>query len=415
MGDSSIDKDWHLPDEDAFADMRNTLERAGLTVPVLPSNLLAGLRRSVRGWAWGTDPELSPWSVYSINGELFPSPIPLCLEHGRPDFWMFGHRGYGVNSMGAGLLARQGPLFVFQQHPLGGGYMDPELTTARLNAASMVWAETAARLETMPPSDLRVAVWFSAFRNIADVWIRSPESEEADQDRLVPRGWRSLLKGPPEHRMALLRLLRLDDDPVLALAAEHLLGLLEWRWQAPSPSTERSDLDLPAVEYEEGESLRRRGVRPLEEPQIIQPRPPGDDPDSRVGLDELVEAILHPHYSDGADWTYWRRLVDLSCVVFGLEGRTRHLEEALRNIRATIVPMSDYLEVPREVAAGFRAIPHYYERTSALKEQMMQLQREFFRGVLLALDPDIERKSTTVGRLRQLGLPERNVTDWDLY
>ena len=142
---------------------------------------------------------------------------------------------------------------------------------------------------------------------------------------------------------------------------------------------------------------------------------PPDEPDAVIGLDELVEAILLPHYDSHSDWTYWHRFVDLACVVFGLEGRTRWLQMAMEDIPSKLLPMEGAMEVPREVGQAYGTIRDIHERLGAARQQMQQLQREFFRGLLLSIDPKIERRTTTVGRLRQLGLPERTYHNWDDY
>lgn len=141
-----------------------------------------------------------------------------------------------------------------------------------------------------------------------------------------------------------------------------------------------------------------------------------DEPETVIGLDELVHAILLPNFDSDADWTYWRRLVDLTCVVFGLEGRTEWLRRAIGEIPSAVLPMfHGYMEVPEEIGAGLWGIADVSQRIKSIQEQMMELQREFFRGVLLAIDPTIERRSTTVGRLRELGLGERTYPDWDNF
>ena len=140
-----------------------------------------------------------------------------------------------------------------------------------------------------------------------------------------------------------------------------------------------------------------------------------DEPETVIGLDELVHAILIPNFDSDADWTYWRRLVDLTCVVFGLEGRTEWLRRAIGEIPSAVLPMHDYLEVPKEIGAGWWGIADVSQRINSIQGQMIELQREFFRGVLLAIDPTIEHRTTTVGRLRELGLGKRTYRDWDNF
>jgi len=146
----------------------------------------------------------------------------------------------------------------------------------------------------------------------------------------------------------------------------------------------------------------------------VHDAPIPDDPETVIGLDELVHAILIPNFDRNADWAYWRRFVDLTCVVFGLEGRTESLQLAIKeNHASAVLPMDGHMEVPEEIAAGMRGIAHVDRRIEFIQGQMKELQREFFRGVLLAIDPTIEHRRTTVGRLRELGLGERTYPDWD--
>ena len=141
-----------------------------------------------------------------------------------------------------------------------------------------------------------------------------------------------------------------------------------------------------------------------------------DEPETVIGLDELVHAILIPNFDSDADQAYWRRLVDLTCVVFGLEGRTEWLRRAIGEIPSAVLPMfHGYMEVPEEIGAGLWGIADVSRRIKSIQGQMMELQREFFRGVLLAIDPTIEHRRTTVGRLRDLGLGERTYRDWDEF
>ena len=141
-----------------------------------------------------------------------------------------------------------------------------------------------------------------------------------------------------------------------------------------------------------------------------------DEPETVIGLDELVDAILIPNFDRNADWAYWRRFVDLTCAIFGLEGRTESLQLAIReNHASAVLPMDGHMEVPEEIAAGMRGIAHVDRRIEFIQGQMKELQREFFRGVLLAIDPTIEHRRTTVGRLRELGLGERTYPDWDNF
>ena len=228
MDEMIFQPDWGDVDGTAFDDMLLTLTEVGLSVPFVPAWAEASLRRSDFGWAWGTDARISPWAVYSLVGDLFPSPLPGLLEADQPDFWMFGHRGYGINSCGAGLLVRQGPLLLIQQHLWGGGYMDNDWATAALNEATELWAGTASYLGAMPPSDLRVAVLFCGYRGMVELWVRDhAASQQLDHfaEVRVP-GWRALWSLANNDEPRALFDLHLHEDEAVVIAAQHLTSLL---------------------------------------------------------------------------------------------------------------------------------------------------------------------------------------------
>jgi hypothetical protein len=132
-----------------------------------------------------------------------------------------------------------------------------------------------------------------------------------------------------------------------------------------------------------------------------------------VGLDELVEAIVILTLDDPEDLSYWRRFVDLTTVVFGLEGRTEYLWMAIEQAGARVLPFMKAMEVPPEIGAGFAAIADRRRRIEIVMLQVRDLQRQFFRGLLLDLEPDIAFRSTTKQRLRSLGLGEpQSFEDW---
>jgi hypothetical protein len=132
-----------------------------------------------------------------------------------------------------------------------------------------------------------------------------------------------------------------------------------------------------------------------------------------VGLDELVEAIVILTLDDPEDPTYWLRFVDLTTVVFGLEGRTEYLWMAIEQAGTRILPFMKAMEVPSEIGAGFAAIADRHRRIEIVMLQVRDIQRQFFRGLLLDLDPDLVFRSTTKQRLSSLGLGEpQSFEDW---
>ena len=79
---------------DAYTHMVTTLTTAGMFTPPVPAHLVASLNGV--DWAWGTTTALEPFAVYfdafAVLGE--------CLDPAFGDFWLYGHRGHGVNSYG---------------------------------------------------------------------------------------------------------------------------------------------------------------------------------------------------------------------------------------------------------------------------------------------------------------------------
>ena len=98
-----------------------------------------------------------------------------------------------------------------------------------------------------------------------------------------------------------------------------------------------------------------------------------DADDQRIGLAELVEAMLLPRYESDADWSYWSKLVDLTLLVFGLDGRTEWLQEALEQLPSRVLPFESAMEVPREIGEGYQSVTDCYRRTGEIKAQKRQI------------------------------------------
>jgi hypothetical protein len=400
VNDDRFPPDWLEPDGTAFPDMASTLSNEGIEIPAVPEWAQPALRRSAEGWAWGTDESLSPWLVYSFLGEIIPGSIDALLDSTRPDFWIFGNRGHGANSMGAGLLARCGPIFIAQQVAWGGAHMDTGGSTERLNAATRIWQFAQPDLGRLAEEPLRVAVLFSDFRDIAELWVLGDSCESSSDDSLLTDDWE--IWWTSDDDVDELEYLSYDTDDAIALAARYLRQLEDL---VAEPDESEDDADDSPVEDVDTPQIEVLSVS-FDAGRFGSDAIPDDD-SVVVGLFELVEAILIPDFERRADWVYWRRFVELTCLVFGLDGRTEFLREAMNDIRRRVLPMQSAMEVPREIAAGYAAIRGGMGRVSDLEEQLRELQREFFRGLLMSLDPTIEQRRTTVGRLRQLGLPHR--------
>ena len=137
--------------------------------------------------------------------------------------------------------------------------------------------------------------------------------------------------------------------------------------------------------------------------------------DSIVGLDELVEAMLIRAHDSNIDYTFWSKYIDLGLVVLGFEDRDWTIRMMLEDMPSRVVPFQGAMEVPEEYAAAIRATPDFYGRVEKLGRMIRGLQREFLRNTLLASNPSVIDRTTTVRRLRELGLPERRYISYDDY
>jgi hypothetical protein len=139
------------------------------------------------------------------------------------------------------------------------------------------------------------------------------------------------------------------------------------------------------------------------------------DDDSIVGIDQLVEAILIRAHDSDIDYMFWTKFIDLSLVVLGFEGRDSTIRSMLEDMPYRVVPHQGAMEVPQEYAAAIQATPDFYGRVEELGNMIRDLQREFLRNTLLASDPSAIDRTTTVGRLRELGLPEQRYFSYEDY
>jgi hypothetical protein len=226
--------EWLEPAPDTLSTMFETLASEGIDRPDVPRWLAHQLREHGDRWAWGTEPAINPWAVYSLFDEvaLFdeaePKPIELMLSATQPDFWLAGQRGYGLNSYGFGIVSRVGPLFVAHQHGWGGVYEDAERATSMVNGGIGAWNSTLNAIAGSINESLRVAVVYSDYRNYAEIWIpgeaHSPHSSETRMT--APAGWTTFWTSGGENDVAELMELHHHDDIVIAIAAGHLESLI---------------------------------------------------------------------------------------------------------------------------------------------------------------------------------------------
>jgi len=139
------------------------------------------------------------------------------------------------------------------------------------------------------------------------------------------------------------------------------------------------------------------------------------DEDSIVGIDELVEAMLLRAHDSNIDYTFWAKYIDLSLVVLGFEGRDSTIRMMLEDMPSRVVPFQGAMEVPEEYFEGIQATPNFYDRVQTIGLTMRELQREFLRNTLLASNPSAVDRTTTVRRLKELGLPERRHFSYEDY
>src|SRR3954454_853318 len=105
--------EWDTSDAtgvDAYTKMVTTLTMSGIVTPPVPAHLVSTMRAV--DWAWGTTPDIQPFAAYFDAYDV----LDTCLDPGFGDFWMYAHRGHGINSYGIGMIARLGGLQVLQQH-----------------------------------------------------------------------------------------------------------------------------------------------------------------------------------------------------------------------------------------------------------------------------------------------------------
>lgn len=224
IGDSKTHDEWLKPTKIALADMTRTLAGASLARPMVPPNLIPHLRKNRDGWAWSTDPHINSWAVYSIFGEAASSPLEQCLDPGQSDFWMFGHRGYGMNSYGIGVVARVGPLFIAHQHGWGGIYMS-ERAGDFVDAATQSWNETLTSLGSADLGQLRVAVLYSSYRQYAMLWVKDEARGQGTTHKDVTPGW-SVLWSRETNTFENLFDLHFDNGLAIAIGAAHLTCLI---------------------------------------------------------------------------------------------------------------------------------------------------------------------------------------------
>ncbi|MGK2954699.1 MAG: hypothetical protein ACSLFI_03380 [Solirubrobacterales bacterium] len=205
--------------------MVSTLTTSNMLTPPVPASLVGSLR--ALPWAWGTTSDIEPLAVYLKPFDVLAQ--GLSDEFG--DFWMYGHRGHGINSYGIGMLARVGGMFVAQQHGHGGAYMIGD-TEKGINQANQAWSHL---LKALPihPERCSVGVLFSDYRGDQCIISNHPDDLElaiVKDTRGLPAGWHYLYANnayyDSNQDLSHLERLRTSGRTLTRLAASHLWRLL---------------------------------------------------------------------------------------------------------------------------------------------------------------------------------------------
>lgn len=259
--DPSLDPEWRVggpTGSNALADMTTTLKASEIVIPRVPAHLESRLLTTEAGWAWGTEPSFSPFSAYFYFNRNSPE-LAALFHPDHDDLWMWAHRGHGMNSYGAGLIARIGPIVIFQQTAYGGVFMDSAKAHADLNAANRAWNETLTSVEGLvgPP---RVAVLWSDYRGSASISV-SPEvladNDSVDFDNAGGNspfdGWQVLVSGDLADLGSLLAQHIVKDELAVSIAASHLFALVASKLET-SPSDDATTNTPRGISHEAEES-----------------------------------------------------------------------------------------------------------------------------------------------------------------
>jgi hypothetical protein len=133
----------------------------------------------------------------------------------------------------------------------------------------------------------------------------------------------------------------------------------------------------------------------------------------RIGVEELAAAIVLPRHDSWVDWTFWRNYVELARNQLGLtaiqRGEARWLDRCISELKLELAPMCRGMEVPRVVGEAFRSLDDYSE----LRDRVRSLQWRFFMALIIAIDPSMRHRTTTLSNLRELGLTGPRAIDYD--
>jgi hypothetical protein len=245
----SSEWDWaRTTGPDAYSDMVSTLTNSNMLAPPIPASLVDSLMAVP--WAWGTTTAIEPFAVYFDASDV----LGRCLDAKFEDFWMYAHRGHGINSYGMGMLARAGGMFLAQQHGHGGGYMYGDTATT-IDRANQAWSHLLEALPTRR-EPCSVGVIYSDYRGNRCIISNHLDDRNLAIERdnsYLPDGWHYLYAGDaffdsdPERDREQLDKLRTSGRSLTQLAATHL-------WRLLNPDEDNDPYPNPAA----GNAARRR-------------------------------------------------------------------------------------------------------------------------------------------------------------
>ena len=422
---SSRDPEWRVDGptgSDALNDMVATLSDSKIVVPRVPLRVEEQLLATTDGWAWGTQPSVSPMAAY-LGFDWDSQKLAELLHPSHDDFWMWAHRGHGANSYGAGLFARVGPIVIFQQTLFGGAFMDPAMALDRLNAANRAWNETLDAAEFMegPP---RVVVLWSHYRQYAHILL-SPEVtgrfDSSDPnglgDRWPLKGWLDLAPDGGTYTMV---------DPAVAVAVKHFLNLEELR-----RDTSAGDTASAGAPAQDGPREAAGSSKPDPSEESADPHTEAED--VLLSVDDLVKSVLELGTADFSPLReYLSERVSLLRLELGaVDGELADnwlFDESVFNSFFGD-PFNDHqviylpgLEAPRWLGAPTHEMRDRIDdlrwRSAELRDEIASLRQEWLRAVLIQAEPALEHRRTTERRLQQRGLgprPRPPVEDWDMW
>jgi hypothetical protein len=170
--------------------MTEMLSESGIVTPLLPPCVGEGVHDNNRDelwtpWAWRSHADVDPWWCYFGSGDVGGAMTDTTANDINGDFFVFAHRGQGINSFGLGLVARVGSLLIDPQIGWGGGDMNAKDATASVNASVAAWNQSLPSVPELPtrsgdPEAPDIRMRFSDYRRSCEVEIVFPGGRTED-------------------------------------------------------------------------------------------------------------------------------------------------------------------------------------------------------------------------------------------